>query len=221
MAGGSMTPVSGAAGANDSRTTLTPALKALFTSSATPDAAHNGAGSSRPGAAAQRHIPVTPAAGAAAAAAAANEQQQQEDAGIDLAAKFRALAADSLQGGAAAAASFYADKAVTLSGGLPGDVLLLARAYSAEGSHRRAAHLLEQHRLLTLEDSSGVAACHLAARCLAAAGRHDDCLQLLERIMGEDDEDAAVVQARAARGAGLLEPAAMASASAGMFVTVA
>ncbi|KAG5190080.1 hypothetical protein JKP88DRAFT_299695 [Tribonema minus] len=226
-AAGAQTP-----GAPGAHTTLTPALKALRTSAAAPGgaadrmlrdaaideeaecdgygraAAGDEEGGARAAAAAGGAAAAQDAKGTEGARGAVNgeeeeaAQQQRRDLPW-----FRSLADDCLQGGSAAAAAFYADKAVTLSGGTAEDALRLARALAAEGAHRRAAHVLEAHGLLMLSADggggySGAEACALAARCLAAAGRADDCLKLLERVMGEEDADAAAVVARARRDGG-------------------
>lgn len=108
---------------------------------------------------------------------------------VDPLIRFRQLAEDSLRDGSASAAIFYADKAATLGRWFRDDVMLLAKAYVAAGQHQRAAHILEEQRLLSVEDEWGVRACLLAAKALATAGRHEQCLKLVETCLGEADSE--------------------------------
>eukprot|EP00850_Spirogloea_muscicola_P013827 SM000096S24856 [mRNA] locus=s96:176564:182351:+ [translate_table: standard] len=82
------------------------------------------------------------------------------------------LARDCLAKHLPASAAFFADKAVTLSGGAPEHVYLLAEAHHAGGHHRRALQLLRQRGLLR----ANIRFRYLAAKCLLIK-RHTYCNQ--------------------------------------------
>ena len=66
---------------------------------------------------------------------------------IRAAVKLRALVKQALDDGIYFNACSFADKLVTMSAGLPEDVLLLARCHVAQGDHRQALDALRKYRL--------------------------------------------------------------------------
>ena len=50
-------------------------------------------------------------------------------------------------------AAFFADKLVTLSAGLPEDVLLLARCHVAQGDYRQALEAIRPEEIIELSDA--------------------------------------------------------------------
>ncbi|EOD11017.1 hypothetical protein EMIHUDRAFT_257540, partial [Emiliania huxleyi CCMP1516] len=73
-------------------------------------------------------------------------------------------------------AVFLADKLVTMSRGAPDDVYLLTQAFMFTRQHRRALHVLRQHRLAT----SSPRFTYLTAKCLAECQEWDECLATLD-----------------------------------------
>ncbi|CAM9231951.1 unnamed protein product [Choristocarpus tenellus] len=114
----------------------------------------------------------------------------------DVADQLRQLTRDALDESMPETAAFYADKLVTFSQFAREDVLLLAKAYYACGLYLRVVQLLGQHRLLDFEDRFGLRACHLAALSLHAADKVEDCVVLLEKVLGYPDSDAELVKAK-------------------------
>ena len=92
----------------------------------------------------------------------------------------RALVKDCLAKHLYAGAAFFADKLVTLSGGAPADIYLLAQAHFVGGSPRRALWLL----LGEGAPGAGLVAQdprfrYLAAQCHAQSGDWSECLKVL------------------------------------------
>ncbi|CAM9441412.1 unnamed protein product [Chrysoparadoxa australica] len=104
----------------------------------------------------------------------------------------RQLAVTALQQGLAESAAYYADKVVSLGGYDRSDVLLLARAYSMEGKNLRVWKLLVQHGQLTKGDELSLDIVNLAALSLYRAGKHEECLNLLEDALGVGTADDAL-----------------------------
>eukprot|EP00850_Spirogloea_muscicola_P001738 SM000006S19503 [mRNA] locus=s6:1138818:1144930:- [translate_table: standard] len=98
------------------------------------------------------------------------------------------LARDCLAKHLPASAAFFADKAVTLSGGAPEHVYLLAEAHHAGGHHRRALQLLRQRGLLR----ANIRFRYLAAKCLEASKDWEECLAMLGEDMDVEEDNGAL-----------------------------
>ena len=91
--------------------------------------------------------------------------------------KLRALVKQALDDGIYFNACSFADKLVTMSAGLPEDVLLLARCHVAQGDHRQALDALRKYRLFDADtlllfdqDGNNPAMNHSATTGSAGAG---------------------------------------------------
>ena len=93
-------------------------------------------------------------------------------------------------------AVFLADKLVTMSRGAPDDVYLLTQAFMFTRQHRRALHVLRQHRLAT----SSPRFTYLTAKCLAECQEWDECLATLDDTVLELVAQEAAAEAAAAGG---------------------
>ncbi|KAJ8600756.1 hypothetical protein CTAYLR_006090 [Chrysophaeum taylorii] len=120
--------------------------------------------------------------------------------------RLRAMVKDALDNEMSTTAVWFADKLVTLSRGQPEDVLLLARSFYANGDFARAARALETRKTYGAPrqpvaqfrrgQTSRTAPVELrarllAARCLAACGRHAECASILEPALAAIEAAAA------------------------------
>jgi anaphase-promoting complex subunit 6 len=100
-------------------------------------------------------------------------------------------------------AIFFASSLVSLSGGAPDDVYLVAETHFAAGAYKRAIHVLRQHDLMGSPDAHrALRARYLAAQSLAAGKNWTECLQLLGEafpMATGDRDEAEVAAAEAAR----------------------
>jgi hypothetical protein len=130
--------------------------------------------------------------------------------------EMRDLAAEAFRARQSETCAFYADKALSTALALHSlvsarsptaeeagpadigeDVILLAKAHHDMGSHMRAVHLLEQHRLLNISDRRGIEACTLASQCLLKGGKRSECLLLLDQVLGEGETGIGAVRTAA------------------------
>ncbi|GHP05355.1 anaphase-promoting complex subunit [Pycnococcus provasolii] len=102
--------------------------------------------------------------------------------------RMRALVQDALGKHMYASASFFADKLLTLSGGAPADVYLLAQACFVSRDYRRALAVLRLHAAALVESDARFR--YLAARCHAECGEWNECLGVLRGADLEAEADA-------------------------------
>ncbi|TYZ63167.1 hypothetical protein PybrP1_002062, partial [[Pythium] brassicae (nom. inval.)] len=117
-----------------------------------------------------------------------------------LVAKLRQLVRGCVKRHHAAAALFYADKLITISPGFAQDVLLFADACYLNHEYHRAIHAVKKAKLAEIDNVNVIRTLTLRAylllgQCMLAIKQKEECLELLGKVLPEE-ETAVVAFAR-------------------------